>query len=148
MTQATRPTSRIPLHPLLIAPAAALLIAAFVTDLLYWKTMLIQWETFSIWLLTGGLVLAAMSGLALLIDVMGRYMRPINWSRFAILGVAALLSLLNAFIHSRDGYTAVMPSGIALSAIVTLLLLFTGLRGWSLIAARSSSTASTQGVRS
>lgn len=148
MTQAARAISRLPLHPLLIAPAAGLLITAFVTDLLYWKTILIQWETFSIWLLAGGLVLAALSGLALLVDVKVGHMHPINWGRFAILAVAALLSLLNAFIHSRDGYTAVIPQGIMLSAIVTLLLLVTGWRGWSLFVAHPSSTASSQGVSS
>lgn len=148
MTQAIRAIRRTELHPLLIAPAAALLITAFVTDLLYWKTVLMQWETFSIWLLTGGLVLAALSGLLLLFDVTVRHLRPIDWTRFAILAAAALLSLLNAFIHSRDGYTAVIPQGLALSAIVTLLLLVTGLRGWSLIAVRTSSTGSTQGASS
>ena len=148
MTQATRAASPIPLHPLLIAPAAALLITAFVTDLLYWKTVLIQWETFSIWLLTIELILAALSGLALLVDVKGRHMGPLNWTRFAILAAAAVLSLLNALVHSRDGYTAVIPQGIILSVIVTVLLLFTGWRGWSLLAAGASPTTSSQGVNS
>lgn len=145
-TPATTPPSL--LHPLLVAPAAALLIAGFATDLLYWRTVLPQWETFSIWLLTGGLILAALSGLALLLDVMLRRVRAIDWLRFAALAVAALLSLLNAFIHSRDSYTAVVPEGLALSAIVTLLLLVIGWRGWSLSRARPSSPASFQGVRS
>jgi uncharacterized membrane protein len=55
---------------------------------------------------------------------------------FALLTVAALLSVLNAFIHSRDGYTAVVPQGLALSAIVAVLLLAAGWRGWSLCAVR------------
>jgi uncharacterized membrane protein len=136
------------LHPSLIAPAAALLIAAFATDILYWRTALPQWETFSIWLLTAALILAALSGIALLMDVLLRRVRAIDWWRGAILTAAALLSLLNAFIHSRDGYTAVVPQGLGLSAIVTLLLLGAGWRGWSLAAARPSSPASFQGVRS
>ncbi|MHB8286782.1 MAG: DUF2231 domain-containing protein, partial [Caulobacteraceae bacterium] len=36
---------------------------------------------------------------------------------------AALLSLLNAFVHSRDAWTSVVPDGITLSVIVTALLL-------------------------
>jgi uncharacterized membrane protein len=37
--------------------------------------------------------------------------------------VAWLLALLNAFVHSRDGWTAVSPEGIILSGIVALLML-------------------------
>jgi uncharacterized membrane protein len=136
------------LHPLLIAPAAALLIAAFATDLLYWRTLNPQWETFSIWLLVGGLVVAALSGLGLLLDAMRGRVPAIGRLRFAALTVAALLSLLNAFVHSRDGYTAVVPQGLALSAIVTVLLLATGWRGWSLVAARPAPSVSLQEARS
>ena len=133
MTEASR-TRRPPilLHPLLIAPGATLLIAAFATDLLYWRTVLPEWETFSIWLLTGGLILAALSGLGLLLDLQLRHVRAICWWRFLFLTAAASISLLNAFIHSRDGYTAVVPQGLALSTLATGLLLAIGWRGWSL----------------
>ena len=148
MTQASRAT-RPPtlLHPLLIGPGAALLIAAFATDLLYWRTVLPAWETFSIWLLTGGLILAALASLALLLDVVLRHARAISWWRFLALAAAVLLALLNAFVHSRDGYTAVVPQGLALSAIATILLLVVGWRGWSLAAARPASSASSEGIR-
>jgi uncharacterized membrane protein len=139
-SRATRPPTL--LHPLFIGPGAALLIAAFATDLLYWRTVLPAWETFSIWLITGGLLLAALSGLALLVDVVLRRAGAMVWWRFAALTAAALLSLLNAFIHSRDGYTAVVPQGLGLSAIVTVILLVIGWRGWSLSGARASSSAS------
>jgi uncharacterized membrane protein len=125
-----------PWHPRLIALGAALLMAAFVTDLVYLRTLSFLWETFSIWLLTSGLVLAALAGIALLLDVLLRRVRAIDWLSFAGLTAAALLSLLNAFIHSRDGYTAVVPEGIALSGLVTVLLLVVGWRGWSLGALR------------
>jgi uncharacterized membrane protein len=37
--------------------------------------------------------------------------------------VAWVLALINAFVHSRDGWTAVAGEGIILSAIVALLML-------------------------
>jgi len=40
------------------------------------------------------------------------------------------LSIVNVLIHTRDGWTSVVPSGIAMSAIVAILLLVAGLRGW------------------
>jgi uncharacterized membrane protein len=120
------------LHARVIPLGAGLLASAFVTDLLYSQTLSGQWETFSIWLLTAGLILAAVSGLVLLLDLTLRRVDRISWPRFLALTAAALMSLLNAFIHSRDGYTAVAPSGLALSAAVTLILIYVGRRGWSL----------------
>src|SRR5882757_7833578 len=60
--------SRGPLHPRLIGSGAVLLIAALATDVIYAGTLLFQWENFSIWPLTSGLVLAAGAGLALVVD--------------------------------------------------------------------------------
>ena len=124
------------LHPRLVGAGAVLLIAAFATDLFYWDSLLPEWETFSIWLLTGGLVLAAWSGIALIVDLVLGRVRSIRWGRFLALTAAALLSLLNAFVHSRDGYTAVIPEGLGLSAIAAILLLVVGCQGWSVAAAR------------
>jgi uncharacterized membrane protein len=148
MTEASRaPRPRNLLHPRLIGPGAALLIAALATDLLYWWTLLPEWESFSIWLLTGGLILAALASLALLLDVLFRQARRINWWRFLAIAAAVLLAILNAFVHSRDGYTAVVPQGLLLSAIVTILLLAIGWRGWDLAGARPSPSAPSEGLR-
>ncbi len=104
------PSARL-FHPPLVAAGATLLIAALATDVLYWRTFLTQWENFSIWLITGGLLLAALAGIALLLDLALRRAGRMHWLDFAMLTVAALLSVLNAFIHSRDGYTAVGRKG-------------------------------------
>jgi uncharacterized membrane protein len=129
------------LHPRLIGPSAALLISAFATDAIYWRTLLFQWDNFSIWLIAAGLVLAGLAGLALLLDVARRRIGAMDWGRFAGFTAAALLSLLNAFVHSRDAYTAVVPNGLELSALVTAILLVLGWRGWSLRAAPHSHPA-------
>ena len=44
-----------------------------------------------------------------------------------------VLSFVNALVHSRDGWTAVVPTGLVLSTIVVLLLLFTGWQGWTMV---------------
>ena len=137
-----KPTSLPPLHPGFVASGGTLLMAAFVTDLLYWRALDVQWENFSIWLITAGLIVAALAGLAFLIDFTSRRVRAVAWWRFAGLAGAALLSLLNAFIHSRDAYTAVMPQGLELSAIVTLLLIAVGRNGWSLAIPQPASPSS------
>jgi uncharacterized membrane protein len=127
-----------PLHPRLVGSGAVLLIAAMATDVIYADTLLFQWENFSIWLLTIGLVLAAGAGLALLLDIAQHRIKGIDWVRFWAFAVAALLSLLNALVHSRDAYTAVVPDGLALSLLVSAILMIAGRRGWSIAARRPS----------
>ncbi len=90
-----------------------------------------QWETFSDWLLTFGLVFALVAFIAWLVDVFALKFRP-AWPPFVAATAAAVLSLFNACIHSRDGYTAVAPSGVLLSAIVTLILVLVAWNRWSL----------------
>ena len=109
---------------------------ALATDLAYWKTAEFLWESFSVWLLAAGLVMAFFAFLAGLVDlVRSRRVRFMRYSWVQILGhlVAALLSLLNVFVHSRDGYTAVIPEGLLLSALVVLILLVTGWFGTSMV---------------
>ena len=134
MTQAEVPERRRALlHPGLIASGATLLVATFVSDVLYWQTLLFQWNNVSGWLLAAGLVLVALAAIAFVIELTLRRLREIAWLRLAGLTLAALLSLLNAFVHSRDAYTAVVPEGIILSAIVTVILIVVGVGGgWSL----------------
>ena len=124
--------SRNLLHPAFVGAGATLLIAAFATDSMYARTLLFQWNNLSIWLLTSGLIIAAIAALALLFDIARQHLGALAWPRFAGFAVAILLSILNAFVHSRDAYTAVMPQGIALSAVVAAILLILGSRGWSL----------------
>ncbi len=98
---------------------------AFVTDLAYWHTASTTWETFSIWLITAGLVMAGVAALAgfaeYLVNAASRAVRPL-WPHLVGNALAVALSLVNAFVHSRDGYTAVVPTGLILSATVLLIL--------------------------
>ena len=132
-----RSTARIggrPIQPVFAQFPVVCFIGTLITDLAYWKTAAVEWETFSIWLLTAGLVMAAFAVLAGLIDYFGN--RRVGnlgvalW-RVGLNALVIVLSIVNAFVHSRDGYTAVVPTGLTLSAIVVLLLLLSGWIGWS-----------------
>jgi uncharacterized membrane protein len=124
------------LHPPLVLAGTAMLIGALVTDVFYSQTFLFQWNNFSIWLITGGLILAALGALGLLADILFARAGPIHWLRFALAASAALLSLVNAFVHSRDSYTAIMPEGMELSGLVTVILLLVIGRGGNIASAR------------
>ena len=127
-----------PLHPFFVGLGGALLMAALFTDFMYTSNSLSQWANFSVWLITGGLVLALVATIFLIIDfALGRAV-PVRWLDFGLIGGAALLSIVNVLVHTRDAWTSVVPTGITLSTIVTILLLVAGLRGWCVTAIRSA----------
>ena len=134
-----RPIARVsghPIHPMLVPFPIACFFGAFVTDLAYWWTDNTQWETFSVWLLSAGMVMAGFAVFAGLIDFIGnKHIRALRPAWFHVLGnaIALILSLINAFVHSRDGYTAVIPTGLILSALIVLILMFNAWTGWSMI---------------
>ena len=117
---------RRPIHAMLVSFSAAYFAGALVTDLAYWHVPDVLWERFSIWLITAGLIMAGLATIAFVFDVAsGRQVDEPAWPRVVGYAIAVLLSLTNAFVHSRDGYTAVVPLGLTLSAIVVVVLLLT-----------------------
>ena len=122
-----------PIHKILVSFSAAYFAGALVTDLAYWQMPDVLWERFSIWLITAGLIMAGVATIAYVIDLAGRRQidRP-TWPRVVGYGIAVLLSLINAFVHSRDGYTAVVPTGLMLSGLVIVVLLLTAWVGTAL----------------
>jgi uncharacterized membrane protein len=87
-----------------------------------------MWERFSIWLITAGLIMAGLATVAYVIDLAARRRidRP-AWPRAIGYAITVLLALTNAFVHSRDGYTAVVPNGLTLSTLVVIVLVLTAL---------------------
>jgi len=122
------------IHPFFVSLGGSLLIAAFGSDIMYAQTSLMEWSNASDWLITVGLLLAVLAAIALLIDVLTGRGTPISWIDFVLLAAAAVLSIVNAFVHSRDAWTSVVPEGIWLSGIAAVLLLIVGIRGWSVTA--------------
>jgi uncharacterized membrane protein len=111
----------------------ACFVGALVTDLAYWRTLDVLWERFSIWLIAAGLIVAGLAVIAGVIDAVGRRIRTLAWPHAVGYALALALSLINAFIHSRDGYTAVVPTGLMLSGLVVVILLVTGWMGSALV---------------
>ena len=125
-----------PIHPMLVPFPIACFVGTLITDIAYWRTADMMWTNFSAWLLTAGLVMGGLAALAGLIDFIGdRRVRAQSpaWPHMVGNLLALALSLVNAFVHSRDGWTSVVPTGLILSALVVLILLFTGWMGWSMV---------------
>ena len=125
-----------PIHPIFAPFPIACFTGALVTDLVYWRTADMTWETFSIWLITAGIIMGVLAGIAGAIDFLGnRRIRELSpgWPHALGNTLALILSFINAFVHSRDGYTSVVPEGLILSALVVVILAFTGWMGWSMV---------------
>src|SRR3981189_1470790 len=90
------PFSGEPIHPILVSFPIAYFTAAFVTDLAYWQTAAVLWETFSDWLITAGLVMTGLAVIAFMIDLIrGKRSRTLAWPHAVGYALVVLLSLLN-----------------------------------------------------
>ena len=121
---------RHPLHEMLTPFPFAYFTGAFVTDLAYWQSANVMWERFSVWLITAGLIAAIFVALAAIIDLASGRQKP-AWAHALAYVFAVLLSLINVFVHSRDAYTAVVPTGLTLSGLVFVVLLAATSAGWA-----------------
>ncbi|WP_010175903.1 DUF2231 domain-containing protein [Pseudomonas sp. PAMC 25886] len=117
----TRRSTPGPLHATLLAGTVPLFLGALLSDIAYYQTYQIQWSNFAAWLIAGGLVFCGLAWLFALVNLLRadrKAGRPTLY--FLLLLITWGLGLVNAFEHAKDAW-AVMPSGLVLSAIVTLL---------------------------
>lgn len=122
----------VPVHAMLVPFPIACFTGALLTDITYMNTAHYQWANFSQWLLAFGVFMGALAALFGLIDFLGaRGTRPrIGWFHLAGNAVVLLLALINNFVHARDGWTGVVPTGLTLSAITVLLMIVSGFLGY------------------
>ena len=100
---------------------------ALATDVLFWQTANLMWQNFSAWLLFAGLIGGAIAIIAGVIDLLRASTSPLRPGIPEILGFLFIqaLAVLNSLVHAGDGWTAVVPNGLALSAATFLLVLLT-----------------------
>jgi uncharacterized membrane protein len=125
-----------PLHAMLAPIAFACFLGTFVTDLVYGLSGDFLWVDMSDWLLTIGLFISVVVVIAGLIDFFGdRRIRALrdSWIHGLANAVALGLAIVNGFVHTRDAYGEVVPTGLLLSTVTLLILIFAGWRGWSLV---------------
>lgn len=110
-----------PLHATLLAGSVPLFLGALLSDIAYGQTYQIQWANFASWLIAGALVFCGFALLFALLNLVRaetKTGRPVAY--FLVLLATWGLGLVNAFQHAKDAY-AMMPFGLVLSVIVTLL---------------------------
>jgi uncharacterized membrane protein len=120
-----------PLHAVLLGGTVPLFLGGLLSDIAYFKTYQIQWSNFASWLIAGGLLFC---GLALLFALVNLFRAQHKAGRpvmcFLLLLLTWVLGLVNAFEHAKDAW-AVMPAGLVLSVVVTLLACISAWTGLS-----------------
>ena len=107
-----------PLYLLLFPIPVVCFVAALITDGAYASSAFLMWLHFSEWLIAAGLVFGALAAIVLLIEfIASRVIRAQAFGRLhlGLLVMALIVELFNAFIHTIDGWVAVVPTGMALS---------------------------------
>jgi uncharacterized membrane protein len=126
-----------PIFRILAAFPIAGFCGALVTDIAYAATADMLWADFSAWLLAASMVAGVLAAAAGVVDVIASRRLGLLWTAWPILigGLLALaLGLADNLVHSRDAWTSVMPTGLALSAATVLVTLITAWTGGSRVA--------------
>lgn len=97
----------------------------FLSDIVYWQTADLQWQNFSAWLLFAGLFFGVTALILSFIDILRpstRWRRAL-WPAALVYVCVLVLALVNSLVHAGDGWTAVVPTGLILSAITVFAIL-------------------------
>jgi len=132
----TAQIARHPIHPMLVPVPIVCFVGALLTDIAYYVTAEMMWADFSSWLLVVGVIMGVLAAIAGLVDFLSnRLIRALAPAWLHMIGnvIVLILAFFNAFIHTRDAWTSVMPTGLVLSIITVLILPITGWLGWEMV---------------
>jgi uncharacterized membrane protein len=124
-----------PIHPMLVPFPIVCFIGTLIADIVFINNGDPGWATASRYLLGIGLVMAALAAFAGLTDFMGddRIRRSGDALKHMIANVAAVvLEIVNFFIRLRSDQQ-IPHTGVILSAVVVLILLYSGWKGGDLV---------------
>ena len=113
-----------PIYLLLFPIPVVCFVGALATDLAYSGSAYLMWLHFSEWLIAAGLAFGALAALALLVEFLARpaiRRGGLGWAHLVLFYGALVVELINAFVHTIDGWTAVVPTGMTLSIVGAVL---------------------------
>ena len=119
-----------PLHPAIVLFPIAFLVGALGSDLGYWLTSDPFWARASVWLIGVGFaagIVAAITGFLDFFKIKRVRDRSAGWIHMACNVAVMVLSLVSLVLRMGDPVSAIIPWGLAISAVVATLL---GISGW------------------
>jgi uncharacterized membrane protein len=124
-----------PIHPMLIPFPIVCFIGVLVTDIVFLNNHVHGWATASRYLLAVGLVMAALAAVAGLTDFLGneRIRQASDAVKHMLANVTAVIvEIVNLFLRLNSD-AAIGRIGVYLSALVVLILLYSGWKGGDLV---------------
>lgn len=124
-----------PVHPMLIPFPIVCFVGTFITDLVYSRNRDSGWATASHWLLIVGLVMAALAAVTGLTDYLGdeRIRRLGDALKHMLANVTAVVLELVNLILRLNNPDFITSTGIYISGVVVLILLYSGWKGGDLV---------------
>ena len=125
-----------PIHPMLIPFPIAFFVGTLAVDIAFGQTGDAFWATAGRWLLGAGLLMAALAALAGLTDFLGdQRIRKLSSAWHHMIGnvTVVVIELVNLWQRLAAGNDFILPTGLLLSAVAVLLLLYNGWRGWEMV---------------
>jgi uncharacterized membrane protein len=135
-TRAVAAVAGHPVHAALVPFPIVCFTLTLLTDIAYWQTAHLMWQNFSAWLLLAGLVTGGLAALAGAVDLLFRSRvrrMGVAWAHGLGNLVVLLLAVVNSFVHAGDGWTAVVPWGLVLSALTVAVMIVTAWLGRSMV---------------
>ena len=126
----------VPVHAMVVGFPVVCFIGALIADVAYAQSPQVQWANFAQWLLALGEIIGVAAALFGLFDLFmnKREMRPtIALWHWAGSVTTLVLGLFNNFVHARDGYTGVVPTGLTLSILTVITVIVTGFLGLRMV---------------
>ena len=124
-----------PIHPMLIPFPIVCFIGTLITDIVYTRNHDAGWATASHWLLGIGLLMAAAAALAGFTDYLGdeRVRRLGDALKHMLANVTAVVLELVNFVLRLRSNDFIDSTGVYLSAVVVLILAYSGWKGGDLV---------------
>jgi uncharacterized membrane protein len=131
--QSTAKIGTHPIHPMLVPFPIVCFILAFVCDILYARGHT-ELATASKWLLAIGLVMAALAAVAGLTDFLGeKRIQGADAIKHAVANVTAVVLELVNLLLRRGNDDFIGSTGVYISLVVVLILLYSGWKGGDLV---------------
>lgn len=123
-----------PIHPMLVSFPIVCFVLNFVADIIYIQNRSPGWATATHWLLAIGLGFAALAAVAGLTDFLGdKRIQGADAVKHMLANVTAVVVELVNLILRLNNPDFIASTGVILSGVVVLILLYSGWKGGDLV---------------
>lgn len=125
-----------PVHPMIIPLPIAFFIATFFCDVMYWGTENTEWSTAAYYLLLAAVISSIAAALTGIIEYKGdKKIQQLSAARKHMIGntIVLILAVGNWYIRTDNRAEAIVPTGLLLSCVIFLLLLYTAWQGGEMV---------------